>query len=403
MIALYFIPCFTIQLKVIHILPFDDKDLSKMIKIVIAPDKFKGSLTGFEFCDAIEHGIKKHVPDAEIEKLPLADGGDGTVEVLKYYLDGQIISLEVNDPLGRKVKATYLYSKAKKTAFIEMAEASGICLLTKKEANPLKTSTYGTGQLIENALNKGVEHIILGIGGSATNDAGIGMARALGYRFFDKDKKELLGIGENLQKIENIDISDVHPQIRNVKFEVACDVDNPLYGLNGAAYVYSPQKGATPKMVTELDNGLMVFNEVVKSQFQLDLQNIKGAGAAGGLGAGCILFLGAKLNSGIELIKKVADFDKKIKNADWVITGEGKLDAQTFSGKVIRGVLDSIENQKLALFCGVIDLSEEERKNVKVDYISETSVYAKNIDDSIRNAGKYLEKATEEYARINLK
>ncbi|NOU60367.1 glycerate kinase [Marinifilum caeruleilacunae] len=366
-----------------------------MTKIIIAPDKFKGSLTGLQFCEAIEKGIRKHVHDVEIEKLPLADGGDGTVEVLQYYLDGEIISLNVSDPLGRKVNASYLYSEVKKTAFIEMAEASGIRLLTDKEANPLKTSTYGTGELIKDALDKGVEHIILGIGGSATNDAGMGMARALGYRFFNKDKKELSGIGKDLQEIETIDISGVHPQVNEVKFEVACDVDNPLYGPNGAAYVYSPQKGATPQMVMQLDNGLIIFNEVVKSQFQLDLQHIKGAGAAGGLGAGCILFLGAKLNSGIELIKTEADFDNKIKDADWIITGEGKLDSQTFSGKVIRGVLDSLENQKLALFCGLVDLPEEDREKLKVDHIAETSVYAKDLQDSMQNAGKYLEIAAE--------
>lgn len=369
-----------------------------MTKIIIAPDKFKGSLTGLQFCDAIERGIRKHVPDVEMEKLPLADGGDGTVEVLKYYLDGEVISLNVSDPLGRAVKASYLFSEVKKTAFIEMAEASGIRLLNDKEANPLKTSTYGTGELIKDALEKGVEHIILGIGGSATNDAGMGMARALGYRFFDKDNKELLGIGKDLQKIENIDVSGVQPKIKEVNFELACDVDNPLYGPNGAAYVYSPQKGASSKMVMELDNGLIVFNEVVKSQFQLDLQNIEGAGAAGGLGAGCILFLGAHLNSGIELIKKEAGFDQKIKNADWIITGEGKLDSQTFSGKVIRGVLDSLEGQKLALFCALVDLSEEEKKDMQVDYVSETSVYAKDLQDSMQNAGKYLEMAAEEFA-----
>jgi len=368
-----------------------------MTKIIIAPDKFKESLTGLQFCDAIEKGIRKHVPDIEIEKLPLADGGDGTVEVLKYYLDGEMISLNVNDPLGRKVEASYLYSKTKKTAFIEMAEASGIRLLSNEEANPLKTSTYGTGELIKDALDKGVEHIILGIGGSATNDAGMGMARALGCRFFDKDNKELLGIGKDLQKIETIDASGVHSKIKEVNFEVACDVDNPLYGPNGAAYVYSPQKGASSKIVMELDNGLINFNEVVKSQFHLDLQNIKGAGAAGGLGAGCILFLGANLNSGIELIKNEAGFDQKIKGADWIITGEGKLDSQTFSGKVIRGVLDSLEDQKLALFCALVDLSETEREKLKVDHIAETSLYAKDLQDSMQNAGKYLEMAAESF------
>lgn len=370
-----------------------------MTKIIIAPDKFKGSLTGLEFCEAVERGIRKHVSDVEIENLPLADGGDGTVEVLQYYLEGEMIALKVSDPLGREVNASYLYSAEKKTAFIEMAEASGIRLLADYEVNPLLTSTYGTGELIKDALDKGVEYIILGIGGSATNDAGMGMAKALGYRFFNKKGKELKGIGNDLRDLYRIDGTGVHPNVSKVSFKVACDVDNPLYGINGAAYIYAPQKSASPEMVKSLDDGLFNFSEVVKSQFQIDLQNIKGAGAAGGLGAGCILFLGARLHSGIDLIKREADFDQKIKNADWVITGEGKLDAQTFSGKVIQGVLQSLTNQQLALFCGVIDLIDEERKKLKVDYMAETSSYAKDLEDSIQNAGKYLEMVAEEFAK----
>lgn len=369
------------------------------MKIIIAPDKFKASLSGLEFCDAVEKGIKKHVSNVDIEKLPLADGGDGTVEVLKYYLDGELIFLNASDPLGRPVKASYLYSESKKTAFIEMAEASGIRLLSNEEANPLKTSTYGTGELIEDAIGKGVEHIILGIGGSATNDAGLGMARALGYRFFDIKDKELKGKGEDLNLLAKIDSSNVHPQLKNVKFEVACDVDNPLYGKKGAAYVYSAQKGAKPDMIMQLDSGLKNFNELVKKQFNADFQLVKGAGAAGGLGAGCILFLDAKLNSGVDLIKQEARFDEKIKDAEWIITGEGKFDSQTFSGKVIRGVIDSITTQKLALFCGVVDLTEQELKQIKIDYISQTANYASSLNDSIKNASIYLEKASEDFAK----
>ena len=372
------------------------------MKIIVAPDKFKGSLTGMAFCDAIERGIRKQTSDIEIVKLPLADGGDGTIEVLNFYLEGEMIAVEVHDPLHRKIKASYLYSEGKKTAYIEMAEASGIRLLKNEEANPMLTSTYGTGELIKDALDRGVNHIILGIGGSATNDAGLGMARALGYTFFNQDKEELKGIGADLIQLNSIDNSAIHPRLNEVKFEVACDVDNPLYGHRGAAYIYSPQKGANPPMVLELDAGLQNFNEVVKKQFGADLQDICGAGAAGGLGAGCILFLKAVLSSGIELIKKEANFDTHIKCADWIITGEGKLDEQTFSGKVIRGVIDSIEKQKLALFCAVVDLTEEEKQSIKIDYISETSTYAINMEDSIQNAGKYLEMAVEKFAKKKL-
>eukprot|EP01029_Cantina_marsupialis_P023303 TRINITY_DN578546_c0_g2_i2.p1 TRINITY_DN578546_c0_g2~~TRINITY_DN578546_c0_g2_i2.p1 ORF type:complete len:374 (+),score=60.19 TRINITY_DN578546_c0_g2_i2:270-1391(+) len=373
-----------------------------MKKLILAPDKFKGSLTGMEFCDAIERGIRKHTSDIEIVKLPLADGGDGTIEVLNYYLNGEMISLEVHDPLHRKIQASYLYSESKKTAFIEMAEASGIRLLKNDEANPLQASTYGTGELIKDAIERGVEHIILGIGGSATNDAGMGMARALGYRFFDCDEKELKGIGADLNQLAFIDDSEVHENLPKVKVEVACDVDNPLYGPNGAAYVYSRQKGATDEMIIELDGGLINFCELVNRQFKRNLQTIKGAGAAGGLGAGCILFLNAKLNSGIDLIKNEANFDQKIKGADWVITGEGKLDDQTFSGKVIRGVLDSITKEKLAVFCGVVDLSDARRKEISIDHISEIATYATDVEDSIANAGIYLEKSAEEFANSYL-
>ncbi|MGQ1908267.1 glycerate kinase [Marinifilum sp. RC60d5] len=369
------------------------------MKIVVAPDKFKGSLSGLEFCNAVEKGLLKYIPDAEIVKLPLADGGDGTVEVLKYYLEGELIFRNVNDPLGRSVKASYLYSEGKKTAYIEMAEASGISLLKGDEANPMLTSTYGTGELIKDALDKGVQHIILGIGGSATNDAGLGMARALGFVFFDQNKEQLKGLGEDLIALDSIDNSTIHPRLKEVKFEVACDVDNPLYGENGAAYIYSPQKGASPQMVLALDAGLQNFNEVVKKQFNADFQLVRGAGAAGGLGAGCILFLKARLNSGIDLIKQEARFDEQIMGSDWIITGEGKLDSQTFSGKVIRGVLDSITSQKLALFCGVVDLKKEDLEKVKIDYISQMVDYAKNLNDSIKKAGVYLQEASQEFAK----
>ncbi|MPQ46187.1 glycerate kinase [Marinifilum sp. N1E240] len=371
-----------------------------MLKIAIAPDKFKGSLSGLEFCEAVDKGLRKHAPNLEIVNLPLADGGDGTVEVLKYYLNGELITLPVCDPLMREVRASYLYSEEKKTAYIEMAEASGIRLLSDEECNPLYTSTYGTGQLIVDALDRGVKHIILGIGGSATNDAGIGMARALGYRFFDNDMQELKGVGKDLLDLDSIDTRLVNPKIKKVKFDIACDVDNPLYGANGAAFIYSSQKGASPETVEELDRGLVNFNDLIKKQFQKNLQKIPGAGAAGGLGAGCILFLNAKLNSGIELIKQEAQFNDKIKEVDWIITGEGKLDTQTFSGKVIRGVMDSITNQKLALFCGQVDLNEDELKQLKIDHLTQISSYAKDVNDSIQNSGKYLEKAAEEFARL---
>ena len=368
------------------------------MKIVVAPDKFKGSLSGIEFCNAVERGIKRQIDHVELKKLPLADGGDGTVETLQFYTGGEYVSAEVNDPLLRKIKACYLYSAEQKVAFIEMAEASGIRLLKKKELNPLRTSTYGTGQLIKHAIKKGAKHILLGIGGSATNDAGIGMASALGIRFLDKRGAALKGIGADLNKIQSVDCSNVLDELKDVRFEVACDVDNPLYGARGAAYVYSPQKGASPEMVEVLDEGLQRFNSLVKNHFGKDMQSIPGAGAAGGLGAGCILFLNATLKSGIRLVKEFADFDKCIANADWIITGEGKIDEQTFSGKVISGILESRSKQKLAVFCGISELGREQIEEHQIDFLDEMINQAKDLNDSLKKSEIYLEKAAERFA-----
>ncbi len=374
-----------------------------MIKLIIAPDKFKGSLTGDEFCEAVEKGIRKHLSEVLIIRLPLADGGDGTMEVLSNYLEGEICSVEVHHPLVGKIHASYLYSESKKAAYIEMAQASGVRLLKDTEKNPMETSSFGTGELIADALNKGVVHIILTIGGSATNDAGMGMARALGYRFLDKDSHELDGKGKDLLMLHSVDDTHIHPRLKLVKFDVACDVDNPLFGPDGAAYIYASQKGASSKEVRLLDVGLQNFNAIVKRQFKMDLQNIAGAGAAGGLGAGSILFLNARLQSGIELIKKEADFKHAIIDADWVITGEGKLDQQTFSGKVIKGVSDSLTNQKLAVFCGVNECQPSEIRRFKIEYLKEISSFASDSEDSLKNAGRYLVKTAEEFTLKCLK
>ncbi|MCW3788704.1 glycerate kinase [Plebeiibacterium sediminum] len=368
-----------------------------MTKIVIAPDKFKGSLSGIEFCNIVEYVLQKKCKHIDIKKLPLADGGDGTVEVLNYYLKGDIKEVEVAGPLHHKVLASYYYSNEKNVAFIEMAEASGLKLLNINDFNPLMTSTFGTGELILDAINQGAKHIILGIGGSATNDAGIGMAKALGFRFLDSNGMDLKGTGEDLIKISSIDSSNINSKLKEVKFDIACDVNNPLFGPNGAAYIYAPQKGADLKTVKELDQGLQNFNHIAITQFNKDLQSIPGAGAAGGLGAGCILFLNATLKSGIDLIKDIAQFNKHIINADWIITGEGKLDNQTLSGKVISGIFKSLTKQKVAIFCGINALSSNYISDKKIDYVSDISTLAKNTSDSIANASKYLKIITKAF------
>lgn len=260
------------------------------MKIVLAPDKFKGSLTGIEFCNAVEEGIKSVIPDAEIIKLPLADGGDGTVEILDYHLEGKHIKIKVNDPLFRPIEVSYLFIESSLTAYIEMAEASGMNLLTGEEQNCFLTTSYGTGEMIHHAINNGVKTIILGIGGSATNDCGIGMACALGYVFLDKNGNEVTPIGENLSKIKKIDTSNVKEVLKEITFKIACDVTNPLYGTNGAAYVYASQKGASPKEVSLLDQGLKGIASVFIKQFGVDVQKINGTVAAGGMGTGTLIF-----------------------------------------------------------------------------------------------------------------
>ncbi len=371
------------------------------MKIVLAPDKFKGSLTGIEFCNAVEDGLKLILPHAKIIKLPLADGGDGTIEILDYHLKGMRIKIKANDPLFRKIKVSYLYIESSKTAFVEMAEASGMRLLTNEEQNCFITTTFGTGEIIQHAIKKGAKTIVLGIGGSATNDCGIGMASALGFKFKDKNGTELIPIGKNLSKIDKIDISNVNKALNTVTFKVACDVTNPLYGKEGAAFVYASQKGASSEEVNLLNDGLENFANLLLEYFNIDVQKIKGAGAAGGMGAGALVFLNANLLSGIDLIKEITDFDKKIKSADWIITGEGKLDSQTLSGKTIQGVISSAKNQNIhvAALCGSITLEKEVLNNLGILYADSIIEIASNLDDAMTNSYNYLSVITSKFAK----
>ncbi len=370
------------------------------MKFVLAPDKFKDSLTGLEFCNAVAEGILKVIPEAEIIKLPLADGGDGTLEVANFYLKGDVINVRVNNPIFQLVSATYLYAGDSQTAYIEMAEASGLKLLGIKERDCKSTTTLGTGELILNAINKGAKHIILGIGGSATNDCGIGMAKALEYRFYDKNNNEISPIGKNLSLINYIDNTQVNTTLNHVTFKIACDVINPLYGKNGAAHVYAKQKGASQKDIEMLDKGLQDFSKIIDSHFKIDAQNIIGAGAAGGMGLGTKVFLKGELISGIALIKELSQFDLKIKEADWIITGEGKLDLQTLSGKTIQGVIESAKQQniKVAAFCGKVELNSTALKQFGISYADEVLSKAKNFEDAMGNSYNYITKMAMDFA-----
>jgi len=370
------------------------------MKIVIAPDKFKGSLSSLDFCSAVEEGVNRISEQIDILKLPLADGGDGTIEIVNYYLGGSIVEVEVHNPLFQPITASYLYASNSQTAFIEMAEASGLRLLKEEEQDCKNTTTFGTGEMILDAIEKGAKKIILGIGGSATNDCGIGMATALGYKFIDKDNKEVKPIGASLSQIFSIDDSNVASKLNQVEFQIACDVNNPLYGKNGAAHVYAKQKGASTEDIEMLDYGLTSFSEVLTTQFKVHPQTIKGAGAAGGMGIASIVFLKGNLESGIQVMKELANFDDQIADADWIITGEGKLDVQTLSGKTIDGVLKSakIYSIPVAVFCGQIALDKVALNNFGISYAKDILSMSDDLDDALNNSYKYLSIIAETFA-----
>ncbi|MGI6150274.1 MAG: glycerate kinase [Firmicutes bacterium] len=308
------------------------------MRIVIAPDSFKGSLSAFEVARAIEKGVKRIVPDCETVLLPLSDGGEGLVESLVEATGGTYHEYQVKGPLGDPVWAKLGLLGDGTTAVIEMAQASGLTLVPPRRRNPLVTTTYGTGELIRHALDLGCTHLVIGIGGSATNDGGMGMAQALGARFLDAAGNELGSGGAELARLAAIDISGLDPRLGRARIEVACDVDNPLTGPTGASHIYGPQKGATPEMVTQLDAALGNYARVIRKDLGKDVERVPGAGAAGGLGAGLMAILNGMLVSGIQLVLNVLNFTDVVEQAEVVFTGEGKFDAQSAYGKVPVGI-----------------------------------------------------------------
>jgi glycerate kinase len=330
------------------------------MRVLVASDKFKGSLSASEACESIAAGVLNKHPHAQVECFPLADGGEGTSELLAFHTDGRMYEATVTGPLPENVKGAYGISGDGKTAFIESAQASGLQLLPLQKRNPLLTSSFGTGELISEAIRKGVQSIALGIGGTATNDAGIGLAAALGYRFLDGNGRSLDAIGKNLKRIEAI----VQPQdgsISAIKFIALCDVDNPLYGPAGAAYVYGPQKGADEEALKILDEGLINFERVVRESLHKEA-NFPGAGAGGGMAAGAKVFLDAVIRSGMDYVAEVTHLEQRIRSVDLVITGEGKIDTQTLAGKVV-GTVASLARKfgkKVIAICGVCELREVE-------------------------------------------
>ncbi len=308
------------------------------MKIVIAMDSFKESMTAKEACEAAKRGIKKACKNADIMLIPMADGGEGTVQALVDASNGKLFKEIVTGPLGETVEGFFGILGNSETAVIEMASASGLELVPHENRNPLITTTRGTGELILKALDKGVKKIIMGIGGSATNDGGVGMAQALGVRFLtENNSKEITG-GGDLQKIIEIDVSGIDPRIKETEFLIACDVSNPLTGEQGASAVFGPQKGATLEMVEILDSGLKNLALNIKNSLNIDVENIPGAGAAGGLGAGSIAFLNARLQKGVDIVIDCVGLNEKMQGADFVITGEGRIDGQSIFGKTPIGV-----------------------------------------------------------------
>jgi glycerate kinase len=308
------------------------------MKIVIAPDSFKECLSTTKVAQAISEGIKRIVPEAEILSIPIADGGEGTVEALVRSTGGTIIQTPSVDALNRPIQSFYGVLDDGKTAVIEMAAASGIEMLAPEERNPLITSTFGTGLLIKAALDTGFTQIIIGIGGSATNDGGAGMAQALGFGLCDQDGLPLNLGGGSLGKLQSIDYSKIHPLLRKAKITVASDVQNPLLGPSGATTIYGPQKGATPEMLDTLEENMVHFSRILCQAFEIDFSEIPGAGAAGGLGAGLMAFCNAEMVSGFELVSKLTDLERHISDASLVFTAEGKIDSQTAFGKTVSGV-----------------------------------------------------------------
>ncbi|WAM36868.1 glycerate kinase [Caldicellulosiruptor acetigenus] len=373
------------------------------MKYLVAPDKYKGSFDAFVASEIIKEAIVEVDKGAEVFQLPLADGGEGTLTALSKIFGAKIEEVEVNDPLFRKIKSRIGFFEDK--AIIEMAECSGLLLLKDEERNPLYTTTYGVGELIKYAISKGVKEIIIGIGGSATNDAGTGMLSALGMKFLNENGEELKPIGENLIKIKKIDDSEFLNEVRKVKFTVLCDVTNPLYGENGAAYVFAPQKGADENAVKLLDEGLKNFANVAKEYLGKDLSLSSGAGAAGGLGFALLAFLNAQYVSGIDYILSASNAEEHVKWTDIVITGEGRFDRQSLSGKSTIGIarLGAKFGKMVIVISGSIDCPFEEYTKEGITSIFSIVDMASSLDRCLKEASRLLKETTKSIVNLILR
>lgn len=364
------------------------------MNILIVSDSYKGSCSSIEVANSIEKGIKSVDKRIRINKLPIADGGEGTIDSIIQVTKGKIKYLDVLDPLGRKIKSKYGLLPGNE-AIVEMAAASGLDLLEDTELNPLKTTTYGTGQLINAAIEDGAKRIYVGIGGSATNDGGVGMAKALGVSFKDESGKEIALGGEELIRIDKIDISNINKKIYDVEIIVISDVNNPLCGENGASYVYGPQKGARLEDIKKLDKALSHLADVIKRDLNKDIKNLKGAGAAGGLGGGLVAFCDASIKSGIEIMLDIINIDYYLKDTDLVITGEGRIDGQSIHGKVPVGVAKRSKKYNIPVVAIVGSMGEGAQKTYShgIDQIVDIIDSPMTLDYAIEHASELIEKA----------
>ena len=343
------------------------------MKVVVAIDSFKGSLSSMEAGQAIAEGVKRVYQSAEVVVRPLADGGEGTVEALVEGMGGIFVTKEVTGPLGKKVEAVYGVIESKedssKTAIIEMSAAAGITLVPEESRNPMKTTTYGVGELILDAIERGCRHFIVGIGGSATNDGGVGMLQALGYDFLTREGKAISYGGDGLRELASIEDVNVHPKLKECTFKVACDVTNPLCGENGSSAIFGPQKGATPEMVQELDQLLLHYAELSKEMNANADRFYPGTGAAGGMGFAFLTYTNAALESGIQIVLTETKLEELIKTADFVVTGEGRLDGQTALGKAPIGVasLAKKHQKKVLAFAGAVTPDAKECNQHGID------------------------------------
>ena len=371
------------------------------MRILIASDSFKESASAGQVCEAIATGLRRVVPGADLACVPMADGGEGTVDAVIAATGATPVRVQVRGPLGKPIGATYARLRGGRTVVIEMATASGLMLVPPDQRNPGIAGTFGTGELIADALESGARKIVLGIGGSATNDGGAGMALALGYSLFDAQGRELDAGGLALIHLDGIDSELKHPMLANVEIVAACDVDNPLCGPEGASQVYGPQKGASPEMVLELDQALAHFAEIVKRDIGMSVADVPGAGAAGGLGAGLLAFADARLTPGFELIAETCGLREAMKDADLVITGEGRVDAQSLHGKTLVGIAAMAKEFQVPViaFTGVLGPGFEDLRRQGISEIIPINPEGLSPEESMKQVEELLADAAETFAK----